>query len=244
MMSLRVRNLQVDVPPADHDAALAWWSAALGGAPRATDEPEYTHLDRVRAPIGVHVQRLESGGAGYHLDLEADGDVDAEVARLRSLGATDVGALPGNEVGRVLADPAGLPFCVTASGQQQYLDDDTALAHLHAVVLDVPADLVAAETSFWAAAVDGEVVPPHEAYPEFTAVRGLTGPGGRLGVLVQALGDGPARVHVDLLVPDAPARDIEVERLVGLGARVVVRDVWAVLQAPGGHAVCIVPADG
>ncbi len=243
-MSLRVRNLQVDVPDEDHDAALAWWAAALGGAPRATDEPEYTHLDGVRAPIGVHVQRLVDGVAGYHLDLETDGDLDDAVRRLRELGATDVGALPGGEPGRILADPAGLPFCVTATGQVQELDDDAEAAHLHAVVLDVPAELVDAETAFWAAAFDGEVVEPHPDYPEFTAVRGLTGPGGRLGVLVQTLGTGAPRVHVDLLVTDAAARDAEAARLVALGATVTTEQAWVVLAAPGGHPVCVVPADG
>ena len=109
-MVLRVRNLQVDVPADVHDAAVAWWAAALGGTPRATDEPEYTHLDGVRAPIGVHVQRLGDGVGGYHLDLETDGDVAVEVERLVGLGATDVGPLAAGEPGRVLADPAGRPF--------------------------------------------------------------------------------------------------------------------------------------
>lgn len=239
---LRVRNLQVDVAPDQHDAALAWWAAALGGTPRRTDEPEYTHLDGVRAPIGVHVQRLEDGPGRFHLDLETDEDVDGEVARLRSLGATDVGPLPGGEAGRVLADPAGLPFCVTTTGQVQHLDADRAAAHLHVVSIDVPAALTEAVASFWAAAVDGEVVLPGPRYPEFRGVRGVTGPGGGLAVLVQELGDGPARVHVDLHVPDVATRDAEVARLTGLGAAVAQHHGhWVVLSSPGGHLVCVVP---
>ena len=241
-MPLRVRNLQVDVPPADHDRAVAWWAAALGGTPRATDEPEYTHLDGVRAPIGVHVQRLVDGPARYHLDLETDGDLDAEVARLRDRGASDVGPLPGGEAGRVLADPAGLLFCVTAAGQAQHLDDDRTTAHLHVVALDVPASSGEAVAAFWAAAVGGEVVPPGPRFPEFRGVRGVTGPGGPVAVLVQELGDGPARVHVDLHVPDATTRDGEVARLTGLGAALVQQHGhWVVLRAPGGHLVCVVP---
>lgn len=243
-MPLRVRNLQVDVLPTAHDEAVSWWAGALGGRPRTTDEPEYTHLDAVRAPIGVHVQRLADGAAGFHLDLESDAPVDDEVARLRSLGADDVGPLPGGEAGRILSDPAGLPFCVTTTGQVQHLDDDRTAAHLFAVVFDVPTDGVAAEAAFWAAAFDGEVVPPHPDHPEFVAVRGLEGPGGRLGVLVQALGEGPARMHVDLYVPDGATRDTEVTRLVGLGASVTARREWVVLSAPGGHPVCVVPSDG
>lgn len=239
---LRVRNLQVDVAPDAHDAAVAWWAAALGGTPRATDEPEYTHLDGVRAPIGVHVQRLGEGPGRFHLDLETDGDVDAEVARLRDLGATDVGALPGGEAGRVLADPAGLPFCVTTTGQAQHLDDDRARAHLHVVVLDVPPDSRRREAAFWAAAVGGEVVAPGPHFPEFSGVQGVRGPGGPVAVLVQRLGDGPARVHVDLHVPDGATRDAEVARLTALGATVdQEHGHWVVLRVPGGHLVCVVP---
>ena len=240
---LRVRNLQVDVGSDDHDAAVAWWSAALGATARSTDEPEYTHLDGVRAAIGVHVQRLGEGAGRYHLDLETDGDVDAEVARLVELGATDVGPLPGGETGRILADPAGLPFCLTTTGQAQHLDESRDLACLFAVVFDVPADAVAAEGEFWAAAFVGHVLPPHPDHPAFTAVRGLEGPGGRLGVLVQALGDGKPGMHVDLYVPDEATRDAEVERLAALGATVHARGAWAVLHAPGGHAACVVPAE-
>lgn len=239
---LRVRNLQVDIAPADHDVALAWWADALGGTPRSTDEPEYTHLDGVRAAIGVHVQRLVEGPGRFHLDLETDGDVDAEVARLVDRGATDVGALPGGEPGRILADPAGLVFCITTTGQEQHLDESRDLARLFAVVFDVPAGLVEAEARFWAAVVGGHVVPPHPDHPEFRAVRGLEGPGGRLGVLVQELGEGSAAMHVDLYVPDEATRDAEVERLVGLGATVATRQEWVVLRVPGGHAACIVPA--
>lgn len=242
-MSLRVRNLQVDVAPDVHDDAVVWWCAALGGTSRATDEAEYTHLDGVRAPIGVHVQRLGAGTGGYHLDLETDGDVDAEVARLLALGASDVGPLPGDEPGRILADPAGLPFCVTTTGQAQQLDDDRTAAHLFAVVFDVPSADVVPVASFWAGAFDGEVVPPHADFPEFRAVRGLTGPGGRLGVLVQELGAGPAHVHVDLHVPDGSTRRAEVARLVDAGAMQVDDGDWTVLRAPGGHLCCVVPAD-
>lgn len=242
-MTLRVRNLQVEVEPAQRDAAAAWWAAALGGRPRATDGSASTHLDGVRAPIGVHVQRVLDGPARFHLDLETDGDVGAAVSRLRSLGASDVGALPGDEEGRILGDPAGLPFCVTAAGQAQQLDDDRTATYLHAVVLDVPAGLVAAVAGFWAAAFEGEVVPPHVTHPEFTAVRGPEGPGGRVGLLVQALEAGVPGVHVDLAVPDRATRDAEVARLVDRGATLAARGVWAVLHAPGGHAVCIVPQD-
>ena len=53
-----------------------------------------------------------------------------------------------------------------------------------------------------------------------------------IGLLVQRLGNGPSRVHVDLHTDDVGA---EVARLEGLGAEVVeVREHWTVMRDPAG----------
>lgn len=105
---VRIRTLQVDVPAADHDTALAYWAAALDGHDGGTGDGPFTHLHGVRSPVAVHVQRMGEGSPGcYHLDLEAD-DVAAEVERLVGLGATVAAEGPWT----VLHDPAGLPLCI------------------------------------------------------------------------------------------------------------------------------------
>ncbi len=240
-MSLRLRNVQVDVPPEAHEAAVAWWAAALGGTPRQVDGP-YTHLDGVRSTVGVHVQRLDDGPGGYHLDLEAD-DVTAEVDRLLGIGAAELGPAGGWEDGtRLLADPAGLPFCVTAEGQAQHLaPTDTADLRLAVVMVDARAGVADDTLAFWAAALGGEAreVPD---FPEYGWVAGIEGPGGRTAIAVQTVADGDARLHVDLHCPTATGRDEAVERLTGLGAIVTAGHAhWQVLQTPGGPIACIVP---
>lgn len=239
---LRIRNLQVDVAPAWFDDAVAWWSAALGGTPRETDGI-YVHVDGVRAPVGVHLQRLGDGPGRFHLDLEAD-DVAAETARLLALGAEDLGPVLDGEPGeRVLADPAGLVLCIAPAGQPQLLDDGyDDRVQLRVLLFDVPPADSRAQATFWAAALDARVRAVGPDDPEFTAVVGVEGPGGAVPMAVQRLEQGSARVHVDLHCPDPVARDAEVARLVGLGATEVARSSqWVVLRTPGGPLVCVVP---
>lgn len=243
-MTLRIRNLQVDVPAELHDDAVAWWAAALGGTPRL-HEPLYTHLDGVRARVGVHLQRLDERAetGRYHLDLEAD-DPAVEAARLEGLGAVVVGTADDwEEDAIVFADPAGLLFCVTDLGQEQHLSDERGdEVHLRVLMFDVPSDKATVQSEFWAAALGGEAKPVGEKYPEYTWVHGVEGPGGPINIAVQALHDGDARLHVDLHLPNPTARDADVARLTGLGAEQVdASHHWRVLRAPGGHLACVVP---
>ncbi len=61
-----------------------------------------------------------------------------------------------------------------------------------------------------------------------------------LVLLVQRLGEGPARVHVDIQTDDVAA---EIARLRGLGAEVVEQyDDWTVMTDPAGLPFCVVEA--
>ena len=104
----RVGVVLVDVPHHAHDASLAFWAGATGKQPRDSGEPEYTQLG-MHGGIALTVQRLDSDDAArVHLDVETD-DVEAERARLVALGARVVEARDGYYV---MADPAGVVFCV------------------------------------------------------------------------------------------------------------------------------------
>lgn len=238
-MTLRLTNVQIDVPAASHDRAVAFWAAALGGSPRARNGP-FTHLVDARALLGVHLQRLDAGATRVHLDLFAD-DADAEVARLVGLGATRVGAGPCT----VLSDPAGNLLCVCAGNRppdEVRVDDDEA--RLHVLVLDVAAEHAVATAAFWGGAlgVGPEHLPaPFDAYHRLEDV---PVPGGAMRILVQDIGPGAApRVHLDLHVRDTSARDAEVERLADLGADVRERadHPWTVMTDPVGTVFCVVP---
>jgi predicted enzyme related to lactoylglutathione lyase len=110
----RLVQLTVDVPGPQYEGELEFWRAATGWADETVDDPEFHRLvHRRESPLQMLVQRLgEDDGAQQaraHLDLGTD-DMDAEVARVRSLGARIL--WPGDGF-IALADPLGLPFCVT-----------------------------------------------------------------------------------------------------------------------------------
>lgn len=105
----RLYKLVIDVPEAAHDAELTFWQAATGHElGQNTRYPEYHGAMLAGQEFGLLVQRLGDGGPRIHLDVHTD-DVEAEVARLERLGARRV-----RRVDRwwIMADPAGMPFCV------------------------------------------------------------------------------------------------------------------------------------
>lgn len=105
------------------------------------------------------------------------------------------------------------------------------------VVIDVPASDHDREVTFWEAAT-GEPLPRLD-YPEYH--------GGQLHgqdfyLLIQRLGEGAARVHVDIHTDNL---DAEVERLERLGATRVQRErSWWIMRDPAGLLFCVIPNRG
>ena len=120
----RLTAVLVDVPRSDHDAATAFWSRALGhDANRIDKHPEYAFLGQVTPGIEFMVQALADEGTEgahprVHFDIESD-DVDAEVARLTSLGAVEVERVHSWVIMR---DPVGTTFCVVRVQVQDMFD--------------------------------------------------------------------------------------------------------------------------
>jgi Glyoxalase-like domain len=66
-------------------------------------------------------------------------------------------------------------------------------------------------------------------------------PGSDLGLLVQRLEDGRARVHFDIHTDDVPA---EKARLESLGAEVVQQvHLWWIMRDPAGLPFCLLPEE-
>jgi predicted enzyme related to lactoylglutathione lyase len=117
----RLTAVLVDVPRPDFERATAFWNAALGkdGEP-LEKHPEYAWLGQPTPGIGFMVQAVDEPAPRAHFDLETD-DVEAEVTRLTSLGATEVGR---HHTWVVMRDPVGTVFCVV-----QIQDKDSFAAH-------------------------------------------------------------------------------------------------------------------
>jgi hypothetical protein len=106
----RLCAVLVDVPVAEHERATVFWSAALGRRASVPESnPEYAEFGEVTPGVTFDVQAVGDAAARVHIDLETD-DVEAEVARLVALGATEVERRPEGWV--ILQDPAGTVLCV------------------------------------------------------------------------------------------------------------------------------------
>jgi hypothetical protein len=112
----------------------------------------------------------------------------------------------------------------------------THFSRLFKVVIDVPASDYDGEVSFWSAALGEPLRQPFGRHPEYP---GAVLHGQDFWLLTQRLGEGTARVHLDIHTDDL---DAEVARLGNLGARRVQRvDFWQVMRDPAGLLFCVLP---
>lgn len=110
MHKSRFAGLIIDCNTDDLDEAAAFWAAALGAPVKAADLPATGSYAGLTVPAGdpyVEVQKVDHESR-VHLDIEAD-DIDAEVARLESLGAKRIDAIKDWVV---MEAPTGQRFCV------------------------------------------------------------------------------------------------------------------------------------
>jgi len=115
----RLTAVLVDVLASDQQAATAFWSAALGKpAERLEKYPEYAFLGQATPGVEFMVQGTGDGEPRIHIDIESD-DVEAEVARLTALGATEIGR---HNTWVILRDPVGTVFCVVRVQVQESFD--------------------------------------------------------------------------------------------------------------------------
>ncbi len=102
------------------------------------------------------------------------------------------------------------------------------------VFVDVPEERAAAGAGFWSAATGWPGSTPWQGHPEFVSLEPAAG---TPYVHLQRI-DGPARIHVDLVVGDI---DSSRDRLAALGASIGDRHQWwQVMGSPGGLPFCLV----
>jgi len=239
-MAQRLAGFMIDCRDGDLAVARTFWSRALGLSvidPDESGEGRYAVLSTGPGGLHLEVQMVEHD-ARLHLDIEAT-DIDAEAARLETLGATRV----GNPHGRwwVMQAPTGHRFCVVRWREREPRKPSiraAPAAHrsaLVAFVLDCRVESLDAALAFWSAALNRAV-----------ANRDQDGDGkyGELQttadepfLLLQRVDHDP-RIHLDIETDDLQA---EVARLENLGAhRVAFVKRWWVMQAPTGHRFCVV----
>jgi predicted enzyme related to lactoylglutathione lyase len=108
----RLAGFMIDCQGGDLAQAAEFWSQAIGLDVLDPDEDgldRYALLDKLRGDLHIEVQKVEHESR-VHLDIESD-DIEAEVARLKALGAIEV-ARPYNARWVVMQAPTGHRFCV------------------------------------------------------------------------------------------------------------------------------------
>ena len=106
------------------------------------------------------------------------------------------------------------------------------------IVIDVAPEDHDRELAFWQGAL-GKTMQHYERFPEY---HGTPLEKQDIGVLVQRLGEGASRVHLDIHTTDVEA---EVARLEKLGAkRLRELNGWCLMQDPAGMPFCVIPDKG
>ena len=108
----RLAGFMIDCHGGDLGEAATFWSKALGLDIAEPDEDgldRYAVLEKLHGDLHVEVQKVEHESR-VHLDIESD-DIEAEVARLKNLGALEV-SRPYNARWVVMQAPTGHRFCV------------------------------------------------------------------------------------------------------------------------------------
>jgi len=110
-------------------------------------------------------------------------------------------------------------------------------SRLVSVVIDCDQADFDASAAFWSAALGKELLSRDARY---AALRGRIGGEGGVYVGLQRVPGAEHAVHLDI---ETDSVEDEVARLEGFGARVKARiRAHVVMEAPSGHAFCVVPA--
>ena len=108
----RLAGFIIDCQGGDVETSARFWSEALGFSlddPNEGGEGKYAVLGGTPADLHIEVQKV-AHESRVHLDIETD-DIEAEVARLVELGASEV-SRPHNARWVVMQAPTGQRFCV------------------------------------------------------------------------------------------------------------------------------------
>jgi len=118
MHKSQLAGLIIDCQDTNLDDAAAFWSAALGlkaiRDPRS-DNSKYRRLETQPGELEIEVQKVDHP-SHVHLDIETD-DVEAEVARLKHLGARRI---TGVHSWVVMEAPTGQRFCVVKQFSKKF----------------------------------------------------------------------------------------------------------------------------
>lgn len=121
MHKSRLGVVVIDCQDGDLDQHEDFWAQALGrGREEDSKDPRYRDLSGPDGELRVLLQAVDHPPR-VHLDIETD-DIPAEVARLKQIGAKEVGACKSWVV---MEAPSGHRFCVVNPQRPDFEDNAT-----------------------------------------------------------------------------------------------------------------------
>lgn len=118
MHKSRLGTIVIDCHTEDLKQAAAFWTGALGreaSAAESQTDDKYIELQSSEDDVKVLLQKVDHPSR-VHIDIETD-DLDAEVKRLETLGAKNLG---WKKRWYVMEAPSGQIFCVVAPQRRDF----------------------------------------------------------------------------------------------------------------------------
>ena len=239
-MTIRWLTIFLDTPRA-HPAAEEvpqFWCDLTGGSLSPWRVGTFATVLPARGDATLRLQLTDGGAPGTHLDLH----VDDPAATVRSLVGSGARVLDETfDDVTVLMSPAGLVFCVVASGDEQAppapLDASGVFSVADQICLDIPAAEYDDEVRWWREVTGWELSAGSRT--EFRVLERPTGVPVR--ILLHRTEAGPAGMHLDLASSD---RAVSVREHLRRGAaRVAEGARWTVLVDPVGRVYCVTDRD-
>ena len=116
MHKSRIGEITIDCESDDLSAAVSFWSAALGY--KAEPHEDHFHLKAPKSDVQINIQTV-THEPRVHIDFETD-DVEAEVARLESLGAK---RLREGKRWVVMQTPTGHGICICGIARDNFAEN-------------------------------------------------------------------------------------------------------------------------
>ncbi|MEV0899410.1 VOC family protein [Actinoplanes sp. NPDC049802] len=225
----------LDRPARKLDLAVEFWTVATGSPARPRPEPGFVGLHSETGDDYLELQGVLDGPGGVHLDFAVD-DVAEFADRAAAGGATVV---TDHGSWRILASPAGLPFCVAPwRGELRrggpHRGPGGTLSRPHQVCLDIGPGRFDAEVAFWSGLTGWRL--DTSGLPVFSRLQ--PEPPVPIRILMQRLGeDRDASAHLDVSSSDIPAVRAWHE---SLGATFIGEWAhWITMRDPAGGVYCL-----
>lgn len=116
MHKSRIGEITIDCETDDLSDAVAFWSQALGYA--AEPHEDHFHLKAPKSDVQINIQSA-THEPRVHIDFETD-DIEAEVARLESLGAK---RLREGKRWVVMQTPTGHGICICGIARDNFAEN-------------------------------------------------------------------------------------------------------------------------